>query len=92
MKQARQFSGFGIKARKIRAFVEIAVVAGKRQIFRRIFSTVLAGSDVFDVKRQWFLRLPQPAVFAVMIRAQPDELAQPGVHQPALARMRRDFA
>jgi len=50
MKQTRQFSSFGIKPGKICAFMQVAVMAGQREIFRRIFSTVLSWNDVFDVK------------------------------------------
>ena len=92
MKQARQFFSFRIKPRKICAFVEIAMVTGECQIFRRIFSAMLARSDVFGVKRQRFLHLPQPAVFTAIFRALPDELTQTGVHQFTLDKMRRALA
>lgn len=50
MKQARQFFRFGIKPGKICPFVQVAVMTGQREVFRRIFSTVLARNDVFDMK------------------------------------------
>ena len=92
MKQARQCLGLRIKSGKIRAFVQIAVVTGEREVFRRVFSSVLARSDVFDVERQRLLFLPQPAILTTILRALPDLLAQSGVHQPAFARMRRALA
>ena len=92
MKQARQCPGLRIKPGKIRAFVQIAVVTGEREVFRRVFSSMLARSDVFDVERQQLLFLPQPAILTTIPRALPDLLAQSGVHQPAFARMRRALA
>ena len=68
------------------------MVAGERQIFRDILSAVLARRDVFEVKRQRLLFLPQPAVFTAIFRALPDELAQTGIYQFALDKMRRDLA
>ena len=68
------------------------MVAGERQIFRRILAAVLARRDVFDVKSQRLLLLPQPAVFTAIFRALPDGLTQAGVHQFALDKMRRDLA
>ena len=53
VKKSRELFGFWVKAGKVRAFVPIAVVAGEREIFRRIFAAVLARNDVFDVKPQW---------------------------------------
>ena len=85
MKQARQLSGLRINPGKIGAFVEIAVVAREHQVFRRVLASVLARRDVFDVKRQRLLFLPQPAILAATCRTLPDRLAQTGIHQPALA-------
>jgi len=79
MKQARQCPGLRIKPGKIRAFVQIAVVTGEREVFRRVFSSMLARSDVFDVERQQLLFLPQPAILTTIPRALPDLLAQSGV-------------
>jgi hypothetical protein len=41
MKQAREFAGLWVDAGKVRAFVEIAVMTGERQILGRVFSFVL---------------------------------------------------
>ena len=67
-------------------------MTGQREIFRRILSAVLTWDDVFNVKGQWFLILPQPAILATIFRALPDDLAQLGVHQAALERTRRALA
>lgn len=40
-----------INAREIRALVQIAVLAGQRQISKLRLSTMLARTDVFDVKQ-----------------------------------------
>jgi hypothetical protein len=85
MKQARQFSGRWIQPGEIRAFVQIAVKTGKREVFRNVLPSVLARRDVFVVKGQRLLPLPQSAIFTANRRALPDQLAQRGVHQPAFA-------
>ena len=92
MKQAREPFGFGIKAGKIRAFVEIAVMAGECKVFRGVLSAMLSRGDVFDVKSERLEILLKPAILAGIFCALPDGLAQPGVHQPALARTRRALA
>ena len=53
VKKSRELFVFWVKAGKVCAFVPVAVVAGEREIFRRIFAVVLARNDVFDVKPQW---------------------------------------
>ena len=85
MEQACQLSGLRIQPGEIRAFVEITMVARERQVFRRVLASVLARRDVFDVKRQRLLFLPQPAILAATRCALPDRLAQPGIHQPVFA-------
>lgn len=92
MKQARQFSSFWIKTGKICAFGQIAMVTGEREIFHCILSAMLARRDVFDMERQRFLLLQQPAIFTTIFRALPDQLSQPRVHQFALDKIRRDLA
>ena len=92
MKQSRQLSGFGVQPRQICAFVQIAVMAGQRKIFRRVFSSMPARDDVFNVERQGFLALPQSTILAIVFRALPDQLAQLRVDQAALERMRRALA
>ena len=92
MKQTRQLFSLGIKAGKVRAFVQIAVMTGEREIIRRIFAAVLSRNDVFDVKSERFEILMQPAILATIFRAVPDGLSQPGVHQLALDKTRRALA
>lgn len=67
MKQAREFAGLRVDAGKVRAFVEIAVMTGERQILGRVFAFVLPRNDVFDVKPQWLLRLGQTAILAAIL-------------------------
>jgi hypothetical protein len=43
MKQAGELFGFGIKAGKIRAFVEIAVMAGERKVSGESFPSCCRG-------------------------------------------------
>ena len=92
MKKPRELFGFRVKAGKVWAFVEIAVVTGEREVFRRVFAAVLTRNDVFDVKPQRLEILMQSAILAAIFRALPDGLSQPGVHQFALARRRRALA
>ena len=94
MKQACQFFGLRIQPGKICSFVQIAVMAGKRKIVRRVFAAMLAWNDMLDVKQQRLLFLPQPAILTTILRALPNPLAQLGVHQAifAWARIRRALA
>ena len=41
MKKPHELFGFRVKARKVCAFVEIAMVTGEREVFRRVFAAVL---------------------------------------------------
>ena len=50
VKQARQLSGLWIQPGKIRAFVQIAVMTGEREVFQDVLAAVLARGDVLDVK------------------------------------------
>ncbi len=81
MDRARQCSGLRIQPGEIRALVQIAMVAGQREILLRVLAFVLACGDVLDLKRQRLL--PQPAVLTATRRALFDQLPQPGVHQAA---------
>lgn len=93
MKQAGEFARLRIDARKVRAFVEIAMMTGERQILRRVIPFVLPRHDMFDVKPQWFLRLGQAAILAAILGTFADELAKPCIHQClACARIRRALA
>jgi hypothetical protein len=85
MKQAVHLSCLRIKPGEICAFVEIAVMTRERQILFYVFAFVLARRDVFDVERQRLLLLPQPAILTATRCALFDQLAQPRVHQAALA-------
>jgi hypothetical protein len=80
MEQSGECSGLRIQAGEIWPFVQVAVVAGERKIFRRIAPFMLARDDVFDMKSQRLQGLRQPAVFTGVVRARPDELAELVVH------------
>ena len=58
-------------------------MTGEGEILQRVFSFVLARGDVFDVKCQRLLFLPQPAILTATRRALFDQLPQPGVPQAA---------
>jgi hypothetical protein len=61
--------------------VEIAVVAGQREVFRRVAAFMLARHNVFDMESQRLLGLAQSAVFASVVRALANELAERLLHQ-----------
>ena len=81
MEQPSQFTRLRIKAREVWSLVEIAVVAGEREIFRRVAAFMLSRNNVFDVESQRLLGLRQSAVFAGVVRARADELAERLLHQ-----------
>ena len=87
-------AGLGVNARKIGAFMQIAMVTGQRQILRRVFSSMLASNHVLYMKDQRLSVLSQSAIFAKMIGTIADKLAERRVHQPApvCSRMRRALA
>ena len=85
MKQARHFFRLRIKPGEIRTFMEIAMMTGESEVFRRVLSSVLTRRDVFDVKWQWLLLRPQVAILAATVGALPNQLAQLGVHQEGFA-------
>jgi hypothetical protein len=69
------FSGIGIHAREVGAFVKIALVARPRQIGQIICPAMLSGNDVVHV--EWaigVIRLRQAAVFAPVFRALSNQL------------------
>lgn len=72
MKQAGQFFCFRIQTREVWPFVKIAMMAGERQVFRRVLSAVLTWDDVFDVERQRFASLCKATIFASVFGAPPD--------------------
>jgi hypothetical protein len=80
MKQPRHFPCFGIKAGKVRSFVQIAVMTGQRKILGNIFTAMLSRDDMFNVERQKFLFLSHPAILTNIFCALPDELAQLRFH------------
>ncbi len=67
MKQDRYSTCLGINACEIRAFAQIAVDAGEREIVLAIPATMLSGANVFDVERsKRRVVLMKPAVFTSM--------------------------
>ena len=85
MKQARQFVRLRIQAREVWAFLEITVVARQSEVCLGVFSSMLPRNNVFNVKRQRFPLLRQPAILTATAGPFPHPLAQPRVHQLAFA-------
>lgn len=65
MKKAADFSTIGIDTREVRAFAQIAMRAGEREVFQITRTAVLARDDVLDVKRKHAVALGEAAVFTV---------------------------
>jgi hypothetical protein len=78
MKQSGDFLGVWVEAGEIRPFVKIAVMARQGEVSRVVCASVLTCRDVLDVKRQWFQKLRQRAVFAAVPCPLPNELTHPG--------------
>ena len=54
MKQRGDLFGFGIKAGQVRAFVQITIDAGQRQVFDVVAPAMTPRNDVLNVqRRQW---------------------------------------
>ena len=66
MKQRRYLRRFGIYACQVRTLLEISVPTGKREIVELGGPAVLAGDDVFDMKRTPESGLRNAAVFATL--------------------------
>lgn len=80
VKEARQQTGRRIKPRDIRSLVEIVVQARQRQIFRNGCSVVLLSDHTVDLERENVELLREPAVFARVGGALPDQSFQRLVH------------
>ncbi len=77
VKEPDNFVRVGITTSQVRAFVQIAVVACKREIFKITCATMLARVDVLDV--EWMrvvVLLVEAAVLAAIPCAMPHLLAE----------------
>lgn len=84
VKQASQFTGFGIKASEVRPFAKIAAVAGGRQVPRRIIPSMLPGDNVLQMERHSGLVVAMDmAVLTPKVCPLKDQPAQSRVHQAA---------
>ena len=94
MKQSGKLASLRVKASEIRTFVQIAVVTGKSEVVCCVRPSMLSGNHVLHVESQSLLLLRQSAIFAVIVRTPPYELAKSGIHQlvPACLKMRRALA
>jgi hypothetical protein len=73
--------GLGIDAKKVRALVEIAAIAGPSEIFHFGGPAVLPGDHVIAVIRPNGILLREAAVFAASTGALADQLAEALVHE-----------
>lgn len=77
MKETRHFGGIGIQARKVGAFVEIALMTRPRKIPRIVRAAMLSGNDVFHLEGvESIMGLTQAAVLAPVFCALAHQLTQ----------------
>ena len=85
VEQANDLSRDRIDAAQIRAFVEVAVVAGQGKVISEVAAPVLFGDDVFDVEtRKRIVVLEQATILATILRPLPNQLPQRLIHQEPL--------
>ena len=93
MKQQRDSTGFGINARQIIRFGQIAVDTGEREVVRGVGAAMFFRNDVFELQwNQWGLVLVQLAILAPMVGSFPDVASRFGVHHADRARSFRTLA
>ena len=77
MKQRSDGVGFRVDSRKVRTFVQVAVVACKREISRFISSTMLSWNNMFDVKaKEKIVSLVYHAILASICCAIPNQVGK----------------
>jgi hypothetical protein len=94
MKRTGELVGSRVEASQIGPFLEVALVTGQRKVLRNVTASMLSGDDMFDVKGQRLLLLPQAAILAPARGTLPDKLTKPWLHQmaPASTSTRRALA
>ena len=81
MKERNHLLRFRINCGKIRPLIQVAIIAGQRQIARFRWSAVLPSDNVLDVKTIMRLGvLMKAAILAIVLRAVPNERPQTVVH------------
>ena len=81
MKQRYHRARFRIDGREVGAFVQIAPITCQREIGGIVATAVLAGDDVFDVKRgKRDGRLGKTTVFTPLPRSAADQFTRGGIH------------
>ncbi len=81
MEQPAELAGPRIASGDIRAFVPVTVEASQGKVVGNRRATMLARTDVVDMKRQRINGGRQPAVFAAALRPAPDLPNQALVHE-----------
>ena len=76
MKEPRNLPGLKVDSGQVRALVEVAAVAGKRQVVWIVGAAVLLRDDVLHVMLQLGMLLAQAAVFATLAGPAAHELAR----------------
>ncbi len=84
VKEPDDFVRVWIAAGQVWSLVEVALVAGERQIIERIHAAMFARIDVLDMERMGVVMfLPKPAIFTAVPGALPHLLAECQAHQEA---------
>lgn len=76
MKQNLYTAGYRVDSTQVRAFVQIAAMAGERQIPDIAGAPVLAGNNVFNLVRDRAVLLARPTILATISGSAADK--QPG--------------
>jgi hypothetical protein len=80
VEEGQKLAADRIHAREVRAFAEIAAVAGQREIVNVVAPAMLFGDDMLDVVRQVAVFLAEQAVLTTVARSSPDRVSRGGIH------------
>jgi hypothetical protein len=81
VEEGHKFTGECIDTREVRAFVEITVVAGQREIVNVIAPAMLLRNYMLDVVSQLAVLLAEQAILATVGRSSPDKAPRGSVHR-----------
>jgi hypothetical protein len=80
VKERRQFPSLRVDSSQVRAFVQIAALASKRQIIIIIGAAVYSCGDVFDMMPQATMFLEQTTIFTPLASSLPDKVPRRRIH------------
>jgi hypothetical protein len=80
VEQRRELAGQRVEAGDIRAFVDVAVIAGKGKVARDRAAAMLAGDDVIELEGDTAPGLRKAAIFAAAVGPLAYQPLQGGIH------------